>query len=102
MPGSGRRYQFIDRTPVTFAVPAVLFAANIFVTLALTFLAKYLFSKCTPSSLHCAALASDGIQYSVPEFIVWYASWSDTISLVLGALLVVVILIFRKKIQRVR
>jgi len=102
MPGSGRRYQFIGKTPPIFAVVAVLFTANIFVSLTLTFLGKYLVPRRMPNSHPCPAVAGYGIQYGVPTSICWYATRSDTISLILGVLLAVIIFTSRKSIHRVR
>lgn len=74
MPGVGRRYQFIGKTPAIFAILAVLFTANIFLSLALAFLGKYFVPGGMPNSHLCPALASQGIQYSVPAPICWYAT----------------------------
>jgi hypothetical protein len=102
MPGSGRRYQFIGKTPTIFTILAGLFAANIFVSLALVFLGKYFLLRGMPNSHPCPELAGWGIQYGVPASVCWYATRSDTISLILGALLAVIIFILRKSMHRVR
>lgn len=85
-----------------FTIVAVLFAANIFVSLALVFLGKYLLPRGVRNSHPCPELAGWGVQYGVPASICWYATRSDTISLILGVLLAVTIFTFRKSIHRVR
>jgi len=102
MPGSRHRYEFIGKTPTIFAIIGVLFIANIFVSLALTFAGKYLLPKGVPNSHPCPELARWGIQNSVPACVCWYASRSDAITLILGALLALLIFVFRKNIRRVR
>jgi hypothetical protein len=102
VPGLGRRYQFIGKTPPIFAVVAVVFAANIILSLTLAFLGKYLVPRGMPNSHPCPAIAGYGIQHDIPASICWYATRSDTISLILGVLLAVIVFAFRKNIHRVR
>lgn len=100
--GSGRRYEFIGKTPMIFTIVAVLFAANIFVSLALVFLGKYLLPRACEILTLAQNSQAGGGQYGVPASICWYATRSDTISLILGVLLAVTIFTFRKSIHRVR
>src|SRR5713226_3284666 len=100
MPGAGRhRFEFVGKEPLVFRALAVLFIASMFFDLALVFGARYFLSRASASAPPCEALASDGIQYHAPEIICWYASRSNEINLVLFALLVGTMLIFRKRVR---
>jgi hypothetical protein len=80
MPGAGRRFYFEGKVPLVFSVVAALLFANAFLMLLLEFVGKH-FPREVPMTVH------------------WYGDNSITIQLVLAALLAVIVIIFRKRIE---
>jgi|SRR5580704_348835 hypothetical protein len=102
MPGGAHRWEFIGKTPAIFTIAAVLFAINISLGLALVFLGKFIIPKNMANAKECAALAGCGIRFGVPESVCWFAHWNDAISFTLLGVGILVMVIYRKNVQRVR
>jgi hypothetical protein len=101
MPG-GYGWQFVGKQPVFFTVVVIVLFANGSLSLALAFIGKHLIPQNLPHSHICAEMASSGIQYGVPDWICWYANWDSAITFIVMALGALIMLIYRKNIERVR
>jgi hypothetical protein len=96
------RWEFVGKPPMIFTVVAILLFANVFVSLALFYLAKRLIPSNLPNSQVCSAMANYGIQYGVPGWLCWYVNWDMTISGTLLALVILIMIILREDVRRVR
>lgn len=102
MPGfGGHRFEFVGREPLVFRVLVILFMASMFLDLALPFLTKHLLPRASVGVQACEALMRDGVQYHAPEIICWYATRSNKINLLLFAVLIGTLFVFRKRVRYV-
>jgi hypothetical protein len=97
--GGGHRFEFVDREPLVFRVVFVLFLLNTFLGLLFEFGAKYFFPRASISLPPCEALAEG--QYHAPQIICWFETqWIATQFVLLG-LIVIILVIFRKRVRYV-
>lgn len=99
MPGGRHQFEFVGKQPLVFRVVAALLFVNTFLFLSLGFGAKYFLPKASVNRRPCEALAWNGVQYHAPEIVCWYASRSIAIQFILLAMVVAVLIIFRRQVR---
>ena len=104
MPGYGGRYAwaFVGKQPVILSIVETLFFANMAASFTLTFLGKYLIPRNLSNAQVCSAMSISGVQYGVPAWICWYAERDLIITFALLGIIAVILLIYRKNLERVR
>jgi hypothetical protein len=99
MPGGRHQFEFVGKQPLVFRVVAVLLFVNTFLFLSLSFGGKYFLPKASANRRPCEALAWNGVQYHAPEIACWYVSRSIAIQFILLAMVVAVLIIFRRQVR---
>jgi hypothetical protein len=103
MPGLGRRHQFVDKTLPIFRACCGPFRCKYIREHYSTFSWKSILCRAACPILPLAhQLPTMGLNITFRNPSAGYATRSDTINLILGVLLVVIVFTFRKSIHRVR
>lgn len=99
MLGGGHQFQFVGKAPLAAQVLTVLFLANTFVELSLTFGAKYFLPKASVDLPPCEALSEAGAQFHAPAVVCWFADHFIAIQIILLVLLALTFVVFRKRVR---
>jgi len=101
MPGGRHQFEFEGKEPLAFRLVTALLFANTLFLMLIDFGAKYFLSKASLGLPACESLTRRGVQYHAPNIVCWYASCSIPMQWVLLAMMVAILIIFRKRVRNV-
>lgn len=102
MAGGRHGIEFVGKPPLIFWLLATLTIANALVGVVLPYAVEYLFPNRFSDSRPCAALASRGVQFRIPEVVCWYAARWIVIEFILLAMVAATLVVFRMRVRYIR
>jgi hypothetical protein len=97
--GGGHRFEFEGKDPFAFRVVTILFVANTFFGLSLSFTGKYFLPKASADLPPCEALTDRGVQYHAPQAVCWFADHWIYLQFILLAVIAAIFVIFRQRVR---
>ena len=99
--GGGHRFEFEGKDPFAFRVLTILFAANTFFGLSLSFTGKYFLPKASADLPPCEALTDRGVQYHASQAVCWFADHWIYLQFILLAVIAAIFVIFRQRVRHI-